>query len=161
MTISAKVNLLDAVPPPFIDVVNERDLIRFVVKGGGYLDVEISLFLEKIGEISLSFIHQVAIYSSLGIYRDQLFLPASCEEGENREFRSRDIYIHHWSLVRPDENVSAVCAGFVFGMVEVDTASEPPVARQIASYQRHGSIDPSRRITLTRLQSSPGECRAQ
>ena len=35
------------------------------------------------------------------------------------------------------------------------------VVRQIASYEPHGRINPSGRITLTRLQSSPGECRAQ
>src|SRR5881628_3737620 len=70
-------DVIDPVLRAFVDVVHQRNLLGRPLEYGLHLNVKVALFLKKVDEIALSFVHQVAVNGAFLIDGNEFLLSSA------------------------------------------------------------------------------------
>src|ERR1700693_4644727 len=124
MLVAAKSDRLDLVARLSVQVVYQVDVRRLHLEIRGYLNVKVTLALEKIDQVSATLFHKIRINSTFGKYRDQLFHLSTMQEGKPSEFRTHDPHLDARGWLGINDDIGAVRIGVIVGLIEANLARE-------------------------------------
>ena len=133
----------------FFDLISKRYFVRLPLKLRLHLDVKITFLLEEVDEVTLAFIHQVAINCAFFINRDQFFLASAGNKRNNRKARAIHAQQDYRSGLNVDSQVSPIRFRVILRRQHFDLARQTVLIREMSFQQARGRFDSRRRIGST------------